>query len=137
MPSEWQSRLADIKNNISDLTQRIIEITNRKFYSIRAPVTGRITTVQITEGQTINTRLPLLAILPEGTKFQADLFLPTRAIGFVESGQSVLLRYSAFPHQHYGLQQGQIKRVSQAILAPTEIPEPMIFKEPVYRVLLI
>jgi membrane fusion protein len=134
LPLEWQSRLDDIKNNNSDITQRILEISSRRIYSIHAPVSGSVTNVQITEGQTINAQIPLLAILPVGTKFQADLFLPTRAIGFIDNRQSVLLRYAAFPHQRYGLQKGHINKVSQAILTPSELSVPVSLNEPVYKV---
>ena len=45
---------------------------------------------------------PLLSILPAGSKLEAQLFTPSRSIGFVRVGQQVLLRYQAFPYQKFG-----------------------------------
>jgi membrane fusion protein len=134
LPLRWQSRLADLNNGVSDLNQRIVEISGRRVYSIHAPVTGRLTTLQISEGQTIEPQVPIVAILQEGAKLYAELYLPTRAAGFITKGQTVWLRYGAFPYQHYGLYEGSISEVAQTILAPSEIPIPLALQEPVYRI---
>ena len=134
IPTQWLSRLADLTRDLSELEQRIIELSEQQTYSIRAPISGRLTALQISEGQSISTQSPLIAILPEDTQLQAELFLPTRAAGFAEVGQKVLLRYGAFPYQHYGLHDGYIKEIAHVILAPNELPIPIALNEPVYRV---
>ena len=134
MPLQWQSQLSDFKQSASNIEQRIVEISGRREYTIRAPVSGRLTALQISEGQTVNIKSPLITILPEGTNLQAELFLPTRAAGFIAVEQDVYLRYGAFPYQHYGLHRGKVKNVTQVILAPDELPIPITLNEPVYRV---
>jgi len=134
LPLEWQSRKSDLVSNLSDIEQRIIEISGRREYAIKAPISGRLAALQISEGQTLNTQSPLVAILPEGTELLAELFLPTRAAGFIAVDQNVLLRYGAFPYQHYGLHKGKVFSVAQVILTPSELPIPVALNEPVYRV---
>ena len=134
LPLRWQSRLADLNKQLSDLNQRIVEISGRRVYSIRAPITGRITTLQIAEGQTVDIQAPIVAILPQGANLYAELYLPTRAAGFIAKGQTVWLRYGAFPYQHYGLYEGRISEVAQTILSPKEMPIPLTLQEPVYRI---
>ncbi len=134
VPLEWQSRVIDFKQNLSEIEQRMVEISGRRIYTIRAPVSGRLTALQIFEGQTITSQSPLIAILPEGTDLHVELFLPTRAAGFIEPEQSVYLRYGAFPYQHYGLHKGRVSNIAQVILAPNELPIPVTLNEPVYRV---
>lgn len=133
-PLEWQSRESDLKRNLSDITQRLVEISGRREYVIRAPVSGRLTALQISEGQRLNTQSLLVAILPKDTQLHVELFLPTRAAGFIAKEQSVLLRFGAFPYQHYGLHKGKISHIAQVILAPNELPIPVQLNEPVYRV---
>jgi len=133
-PLEWLSRKSDLLRSQSDIEQRIVEISGRREYAIRAPVSGHLTALQISEGQTLNTQAPLVAILPEGTQLHAELFLPTRAAGFIAEKQTVLLRYGAFPYQHYGLHRGVVSNVAQVILTPNELPIPVTLNEPVYRV---
>ena len=76
----------------------------------------------------------MLTILPIDAEFKAELFIPTRAIGFIETGQTVLLRYNAFPYQRYGLYEGTIDNVSEVILSPEELHVPVKLEEPAYRV---
>jgi len=133
-PFEWQRRLTELKSDLSDIDQRILEVSARRQYSIRAPVSGRLTVLQVSTGQTLNPQTPVLAILPEGAVLNAELFLPTRAAGFIARGQDVYLRYEAFPYQHYGLHEGKVINISQVILAPNELPIPIMISEPVYRV---
>ncbi len=134
IPIQWRSRLTDLESEISELEQRIIELTDRRTFRIRAPVNGRVSAIQVSEGQTLSTQSLLIAILPDDSELQAELFLPTRAAGFTAIGQQVLLRYDAFPYQHYGLYKGQINEIAQVILTPNELPVPVALNEPVYRI---
>jgi len=136
LPIQWRSLHSDLLQKLSEIEQRIVEISDRRVYSIYSPVNGRLTALQISEGQTISTQLYLIAIIPENSKLQAELFLPTRAVGFIKKGQKVFLRYQAFPYQHYGLYEGQVKEITRTILNPRELPAPLMMNEPAYRVLV-
>jgi len=137
IPLEWNSLKSDLERSLLELEQRVVEISGRREYAITAPISGRLAALQVSEGQTLNTQSPLIAILPEGTKLHAQLFLPTRAAGFIKENQSVLLKYGAFPYQHYGLHSGRVSEVAQVILSPKELPIPITLNEPVYRVKVI
>ena len=76
---------------------------------------------------------PVPVLVPEGGVLHAELFVPSRAIGFVAVGQRVRLLYDAFPYQHYGTYAGRIVRVSQTILAGTDISVPLTLEGPAYR----
>jgi membrane fusion protein len=65
---------------------------------------------------------------------QAELFVPARAIGFVEVGRPVRILYEAFPYQHFGTYRGHVVSVSQTILTSTDAVGPIEIKEPAYRV---
>jgi membrane fusion protein len=66
---------------------------------------------------------------------QAELFVPARAIGFIEAGQSVRLLFDAFPYQHFGTYRGEVARVSQTMLMTTDTGSPLKLNEPTYRVI--
>jgi membrane fusion protein len=68
---------------------------------------------------------------------QAELFIPARAIGFVEVGQRVRILYDAFPYQHFGTYQGRIQKMSQTILMGTDVTIPVTLSEPAYRATVI
>jgi len=136
IPLKAAIKQSEIKLQLSEIEQKTIEISGRRTYTLRAPSAGRVTAIQAKFGQTVKDE-PLLAILPNNARFKADLFIPTRAIGFIKSGQSVLLRYSAFPYQRFGLYKGTIDKVTEVILSPEELKVPVKLEEPVYRVSVI
>ena len=53
---------------------------------------------------------------------QAHLYAPSRTAGFLKPGQSVYMRYAAYPYQKFGLQTGQITAVSATPFAASELP---------------
>ncbi|WP_233357572.1 HlyD family efflux transporter periplasmic adaptor subunit, partial [Vibrio cholerae] len=59
--------------------------------------------------------------IPETTELQVELYAPSRAVGFLQTGQSVGLRIDAYPFEKFGIQTGTIKRVTKSTLSPTEI----------------
>jgi len=61
--------------------------------------------------------------------------VPSRAIGFVTQGQTVRIRFDAFPYQRFGIYEGQVAVISKHVLLPQELPIPFAdLKEPVYRI---
>jgi membrane fusion protein len=73
-------------------------------------------------------------IVPDDSILQAELFVPTRAIGFVQPGQEVRILYDAFPYQQFGTYRGRVIEISQTILTRTDAIGPVELKEPAYRV---
>lgn len=65
----------------------------------------------------------LLTLLPSDGRMQANLFVDSSAIGFIEPGASVMLRYAAFPFQRFGLHRGVVTEVTRAPLEGDGQPE--------------
>ena len=134
LPSQHIMNQVDLRTKVSELKQRRLDLEGQRTFTINAPTAGRVTSLQAHVGQAISINTPILAILPVNAIFQAELFVPTRAIGFISAGQKVMIRYAAFPYQRYGLYEGEIASVAQSILTPEELPIPIVLDEPVYRV---
>ncbi|MFC3853656.1 HlyD family efflux transporter periplasmic adaptor subunit [Salinispirillum marinum] len=125
-----------LQAELSTLAQQIAELYGRKAYVITAERSGTVTTVQATEGQDAGQGIPLATLLPEDSTLVAELLVPTRAIGFIEPGQALNIRYAAFPYQKFGLYQGEISQVSDHVLLPNEwLQAPIAVEEPLYRVI--
>ena len=76
-----------------------------------------------------------LEIVPPNSALSADLFVPSRAIGFVRVGQRVSIRYAAFPYQNFGRYAGTVVAISKNILTSADSPSaPVELKQPAYRV---
>jgi membrane fusion protein len=115
LPTVMAQKVQSLRNDLSAADQRIAEIKGRSAYAIRAPVSGRVSTLQATVGQNADPQRLQLEIVPEDAVLHAELFVPARAIGFVEAGQPVRILYDAFPYQHFGTYRGHVVKVSQTI----------------------
>jgi len=121
LPLQRQKELSVIDRRIDELAQQLAEAESRRQIVVKSPQTGTITSVQVKLGASVTPELPLLSIIPEGSDLEAQLFVPTRAIGFIRAGQEVLLRYRAFPFQKFGHYNGTIESVSRSTLSPSEL----------------
>ena len=65
----------------------------------------------------------LLTLLPSEGRLQANLYVDSASIGFIEAGAAVMLRYAAFPFQRFGLYRGVVTEVTRAPLEGDEVPE--------------
>lgn len=128
------SEIASAQSSAETFAQQRAQLRTDRAYVLTAPVAGRVTALQATIGRTVDASLPLMIIIPEGSKVHADVYAPTRAIGFVKPGQEVRLLIDAFPYQRFGSFSGRIVRVSRTVLAPTELGVPLKIEEPVYRI---
>jgi membrane fusion protein len=52
---------------------------------------------------------------------------------FVEPGQTVAIKYAAFPYQKFGVQRARVERIETTVLSPEELRTPVSSQEPVYR----
>jgi membrane fusion protein len=134
LPTVIEQNLQRVRSDLSATEQRMSEIQGRRAYVIRAPTAGRVSTLQATVGQSADPQRLQLELVPEGVPLQAELFVPTRAIGFIEVGQSVRIMYDAFPYQHFGTYGGQVMRVAQTIVTSSDVTGPVALHAPAYRV---
>jgi membrane fusion protein len=129
-----QTATEQIRRQLSELQQGSVEEDAKRENVIRAPVAGIFTNIAAARGETVAESAPLAVIVPKGGGLHAQLLVPTRAIGFVQPGQEVVLRYDAFPFQRFGQYRGTVERVSRTVWSPGEKVGSMVVKEPVYRV---
>jgi membrane fusion protein len=128
------SEVASARSSSQTLAQQRARLRGERAYVVTAPVAGRVTALQAAVGRTVDSGIPLMVIVPEGSKLHADVYAPSRAIGFVKPGQEVRLLYDAFPYQRFGSFTGRIARVSRTAMDPRELNVPLKIEEPVYRI---
>jgi membrane fusion protein len=133
LPVAREDKIQALRNELSSVEQRIAETSGRSAYIVRAPVAGVISLLQASPGQQADPRRVQLQIIPPDSKLQAEVFIPIRAIGFVEVGQDVRILFDAFPYQRFGTYHGKIVKVSQTVLLESDVSGPITLKEPAYR----
>ena len=123
-----------VSRQISELQQTLVQEEAKRETIIRAPITGIVTNITVSSGQSVAADAAFATILPAGSKLQVELLVPTRAIGFVTKGKEVSLRYEAFPFERFGQYRGVIVDVSQTVWSPGDKVGPMTVREPAYRI---
>jgi hypothetical protein len=106
----------------------------------RRPEAGVATAVLAEVGHSVDARLPLLLIVPTDSHLEAELYVPSRAMGFVQPGDPVNVRYQAYPYQKIRIYRGELVSVSRTSISPLELSSPAnVFqgageaREPLYR----
>lgn len=125
-----------IDRQLSELAQQTTQESARQEQAVLAPIDGIATNIGVIAGQSVSAEQPLATLMPRDGLVQAVLLVPSRAIGFVEPGQPVLIRYEAFPHERFGLYEGKVASVSRTVWSTGERIGPVVIKEPVYRVVV-
>lgn len=142
LPSKQQTVLAQMSRSLTQTQQELTESEGRREIKVLAPESGVATAVLVEAGQVVDPSRPMLSIVPENTHLEAQLYVPSRAAGFIQDGQKVLLRYQAYAYQKFGQGEGEVVSVSRTALNPNELaasglamdPSVLGRGEPVYRV---
>jgi membrane fusion protein len=137
LPLTTETKVDDLRRQLSQDDQALDQNEAEREVVIRAPEDGLVSSELAVPGQATVTGQTLLTILPKGSPLEAQLLVPSSAIGFVHVGTKVVLHYQAFPYQKFGSQCGLVQRLSRNALSPAEITS--LFgqappSEPLYRV---
>ena len=116
LPLRQQQSQTELGRQLSELNIRMTQLAQQNSLTLTAPRDGMITNLQAKEGQLAAAGHTLLSLQPKNLKLQARLLIPVQAAGFVEPGQTLNIRYSAFAYQKFGVFKAQITTVSDTPL---------------------
>ena len=138
IPLNLAAQQSATHDKLAEIEQALANNEAQRAWVLRAPRAGVVSTLLLKPGQTVTAGQSLLAVLPAGSTLEAQLLVPSQAIGFVRSGQRVVLRYQAFPYQKFGLHEGIVTQVSRSALSPQEVSGLMgqHVTVPLYRVMV-
>ncbi|KVZ13599.1 HlyD family secretion protein [Burkholderia stagnalis] len=121
LPLNTRNQQNDIERKLADVDQSIAENEARRAVILRAPQASVVAALLAKPGQVVNAGQSVVSLLPQGAQLEAQLMVPSRAIGFVRPGARVVLRYQAYPFQKFGQQFGRVAEVSRTALSPQEV----------------
>ena len=132
--AEEDTQANSARSSVEGLRAQRSQLRAQQFYVLAAPIDGVVTALQSGVGRTVDASVPLMTVVPAQAVVHADLYAPSRAIGFVHRGEEVRLLYDAFPYERFGSFKGTIRSVSRVALDPRQLDSPFKIDEPVYRV---
>ncbi|AOK05610.1 HlyD family secretion protein [Burkholderia sp. AU28942] len=121
LPLKHQNQLSQIKRSMIDVDLSMIEHEAKREFVVTAPESGAVEAVLLESGQTTDGSRPLATIVPEGAHWQAHLFVPSEAVGFLRIGDAVLIRYKAYPYQKFGQYAAKIVSIASSALSAAEL----------------
>lgn len=138
LPLDESSKRNDTERQLATVAQSLAQNEMGRSILLRSPSDGVASSVLLKPGQAASVGQSLISILPTGSQLQAQLLVPSRAVGFIEPGNAVVLRYQAFPYQKFGQAHGRIADISRSALSPSEVSTltGQQTQEPLYRVLV-
>ena len=137
LPLEHAHAIAELERAVAGTDLEIAENDARRASAVTAPAPGTVTAPTGDVAEPVERGQVLARIVPDDAVLTAELFAPSRAVGFVAAGGEVRLRYAAFPYQKFGQVPGTVVSVSEAPLAPADAAARAgVRGEPVYRVVV-
>lgn len=121
LPGQQQAVSATFQRDMAQLETERVQTEAQGALAVSAPVDGVVATQLVKPGQAVQAGQPLMSLLPGDGKLEAELLVPSRAIGFIEPGDKVLLRYQAYPYQKFGHHLGTVARISRSALNSGEL----------------
>jgi membrane fusion protein len=131
LASQRSGLVASTRRDLAALQMERVRSESGGRLQLQAPVAGSVANRLVEAGQSVQAGQPLLRILPRGSRLQAELLVPSRAIGFMDPGDRVQLRYHAYPYQKFGHHTGRVVRIARSAVKPAGSGSA-----PLYRVLV-
>jgi membrane fusion protein len=85
-PLKAANALSAIERDMADIEQQTVDNEAHREIVVPAQGDGIVTAVLVEPGQIVTLTTPLLGVLPVGSKFEARLYVPSTAIGFMKVG---------------------------------------------------
>ena len=115
----------ELSRQLAQVEAQIAETESRQAVLLRAPQDG------------VAVNQPLLALVPEDARYEADLYALSHNMGFVHPGQTVYMRYGAYPYQKFGQYVATVRDVAKTASPLNELTDtvfPALQGQSVYRI---
>lgn len=120
LPASSENKRSELLRQRAQLHQSMLENEAGRSNTVVASSAGTVSSLLAVPGQSVAAGEPLLALVPTSSSLEAQLLVPSSAVGFVHVGTPVRLHYVAFPYQKFGIQPGHVTRVSKSALTAGE-----------------
>lgn len=122
--ADFDNQISSQKNQINDFKNQRVESNANGNLVIKATSDGKVESVAVTAGQMVDKGSSLAQIKPTGNiEYFLVLWLPNNAIPYVKPGDTVNIRYDAFPSDKFGQFPGKVISISSVPASRQEMSE--------------
>jgi hemolysin D len=104
----------ELQGQLDRLAKELEKLQHRRaLLELKAPQDGIIKDLAThTAGTVVQPGTVLASLVPQEEKLKVEAWVSNEDIGFVRPGQSVKLKFTAYPFQKYGMGEGTVEHVS-------------------------
>ena len=108
-------KLSDAENKRDHLKQDLIKAQSKASHAaLTAPISGTVQQLAVSSlGQVVTSGQPLMTIVPLDEPLEIKAMVANQDIGFVETGQSAVVKVDSFPFTRYGTIDGIVEKISR------------------------
>lgn len=111
--AEMDNQITAQHNQLSDYQTQLLEYSANGKILIKSTIDGRVESVAVTHGQMVDSGSSLAQIKQlDGINYYLLLWLPDNSLPYVKIGDTVNIRYDAFPSEKFGQFSGKIMSIS-------------------------
>ncbi|HHB7516983.1 TPA: HlyD family secretion protein [Klebsiella pneumoniae] len=122
--ADFDNQISSQYNQTNDYKNQLIESNANGNLIVKATADGRIESLSATQGQTVDNGRSLAQIKPIGNvEYYLILWLPNNSIPYLKIGDSINIRYDAFPADKFGQFPGEIISISSMPASRQEMSE--------------
>ena len=111
--AEIDNQISAQYNQLNDYRTQLVENSASGTVMIKSTIDGRVESIAVTPGQMVETGSSLVQIKQtQGVQYFLLLWLPDRSLPYVKVGDTVNIRYDAFPSDKFGQFSGKIISIS-------------------------
>lgn len=122
--ADFDNQISTQKNQINDYKNQRVESTANGNVVVKATAAGKIESVSVTAGQMVDKGSSLAQIKPTGNvEYYLILWLPNNSIPYINPGDTVNIRYDAFPSDKFGQFPGKVVSISSVPASRQEMSE--------------
>lgn len=115
--SELAATLEGLHRQTAQLDQDLVSTEERRELYITAPIDGVLTGITGLTGNNIRATQELASVVPTSGRAEVEIFAATDAIGELREGQTVRLRFDAYPYQWFGQYDGTVTSISTTAIS--------------------
>lgn len=122
--ADFDNQISSQHNQINDYKNQLVESNANGNIIIKATTDGKIESLAVTKGQMVENGSSLAQIKPTGDiEYYLILWLPNNTIPYVKPGDTINIRYDAFPADKFGQFPGKVLSISSVPASRQEMAE--------------
>lgn len=110
-----EAELSDVEKKLLGLQQDLLKAEQRlNYHTLTAPADGTVQQMAVnTVGGVLNQGQTVLMVVPAETRLEVEAMIQNKDIGFVQPGQTAVVKFETFNFTRYGYLEGEVLHVSR------------------------